>query len=99
MSISYSESFYTTPRTMQAEEKILNYFEFNRVIPLTMEDLLALTGETPRTVERALTQIRRYPGYKVEVRKKNRLATYRVLYTAERDPWVQMLSTNQRIGV
>ncbi len=91
MPISYSESFYTTPRTMQAEQKLLDRFERNKT-PMTMAQLMEYLGETRRGVERVLTQIRRYEGYSVKkFTSRSKPTEYTILYSPEADRWRGLL--------
>lgn len=87
MPISYSESFYTNPRIMQAEQKLLDRFEHNKY-PMTMEQLMEYLGETRRGVERVLTQIRRYEGYSVKkFTSRSKPTEYTIIYSPELDIW------------
>ena len=91
MPISYSESFYTNPRIMQAEQKLLDRFEHNKY-PMTMEQLMEFLGETRRGVERVLTQIRRYEGYSVKkFTSRSKPTEYTILYSPEADRWRGLL--------
>ena len=91
MPISYSSSFYTTPRTMQAEQKLLDRFEKIKT-PMTMEQMMKFLGETKRGVERVLTQIRRYDGYAVKkYTSRSKPTEYTIIYSPELDIWRGLL--------
>lgn len=85
---------YTNSRIMEAEAKILKYFELNKYTPVSAEFLMKLTGETQRNVENAISQIRKYKGYKVETCKKGGGFTYHVIYQESKDPWRFLFNVN-----
>lgn len=89
MGIIYSHKYYTNPRIMGAEEKILQYFS-QVPLPKSKDELMNLTGESWNTVERALKQIRRYSGYTVSVTKRGGTTKYQVCYSPVQDKWAYL---------
>lgn len=91
----WTETFYTNPTLMEAEIKLIDRFEHNWH-PMTMEEIMELTGLTERSVRRVFESIRRYQGYKIEMTQQRfpgvsqRVSRWQIIYTPERDPWIRI---------